>query len=196
MDIHTAKFQTAIPYTLLAISPALSDLHTRRTHQKDTELVPENCPRCGVYLFAGDSSTRVVRTKRRRTGRTDTPNTRSNKNTRARQTTCFQSSLFPRRKRPISQSNVNSALEQLPASIYRTLTSSASTSSIVSTTTVAVPSPKAVVASTIPRSKSRPKKKTGLQEMLAHNRVKEEKARNASAATRTHSGLAAFLDSL
>ena len=44
-----------------------------------------------------------------------------------------------------------------------------------------------------PKSKPRPKKKAGLQEMLARNRIKEEKEKQTS---QRSSGLVAFLDGL
>lgn len=231
VDVHTSKFRNSIPYTLLPVSPSLAALHTRRTPRKDTELVTENCTRCGFYLFAGDSSTRVIRNnaKRRRADGADVRSSNS-KTTRARQTTCFQcgwvsvsplergsASLFPRRKRSDSTSQPSNITMDAKSPEQRSIAeavisfpmdhesrallpkaeshelSPAPTSHM---STMDGPSAKGVVTSTTPRSKSRPKKKTGLQEMLAHNRAKEEKARNASNATAGRSGLSAFLDSL
>lgn len=226
VDVHTSKFRNSIPYTLLPISPALAALHTRRTRRTVPELVTENCTKCGFYLFTGDSSTRVVRinTERRRAEGTDARSI-SSKITRAHQTTCFQcgwvsisplergsASLFPRRKHFESTSQPSNMNLDVKSPEQRSIAEAVipfpmdhesraqshkpSHAPISHISTTAGPSPKVIVTSTIPRSKSRPKKKTGLQEMLAHNRAKEEKARNASNATTGQSGLSAFLDSL
>ncbi|KAJ3874698.1 hypothetical protein F5051DRAFT_335239 [Lentinula edodes] len=245
MDV-TAKFQSSIPYTLQSVSPTLAALHTRRNRGSLAETTgpdSENscCGKCGLYLFAGDSSTRVVRMKnarRRRKGGTNapTPTHRTSSNTRARQSTCFQcgwvtefpldrepASLFPIQQTSsfkaadllnIEQLHVPSKSLQTPndapaesrasssQSIVQGETASRQlppTSSQLPNSGFSVPSVQGsrVTSTPIPtyaKSRSRPKKKNGLHEMLAQNRAKEEKAKNAS--NSGQSGLTAFLNSL
>ncbi|KAJ3896025.1 hypothetical protein GG344DRAFT_72514 [Lentinula edodes] len=242
MDV-TAKFQSSIPYTLQSVSPTLAALHTRRNRGSLAETTgpdSENscCGKCGLYLFAGDSSTRVVRMKnarRRRKGGTNapTPTHRTSSNTRARQSTCFQcgwvtefpldrepASLFPIQQTSSFKAADLLNVEQLhvPSKSFQTPNDApraSSSQSIVQGETVSrqlpptssqlpisgfsVPSVQGsrVTSTPIPtyaKSRSRPKKKNGLHEMLAQNRAKEEKAKNAS--NSGQSGLTAFLNSL
>ncbi|KAJ4481607.1 hypothetical protein C8J55DRAFT_560153 [Lentinula edodes] len=237
MDV-TAKFQSSIPYTLQSVSPTLAALHTRKNRRLLAETTgpdSENscCGKCGLYLFAGDSSTRVVRMKnarRRRKGGTNapTPTHRTSSNTRARQSTCFQcgwvtefpldrepASLFPIQQTSsfkaadllnIEQLHVPSKSFQTPNDAPRASSSQSivqgetvsrqlpPTSSQLPNSGFSVPSVQGSRVTSAPKSRSRPKKKNGLHEMLAQNRAKEEKAKNAS--NSGQSGLAAFLNSL
>ncbi|KAJ3856340.1 hypothetical protein EV368DRAFT_78765 [Lentinula lateritia] len=242
----TAKFQRSIPYTLQSVSPTLAALHTRKNRRLFAETTgpdSENscCGKCGFYLFAGDSNTRVVRLKnarRRRKGATNapTPPHRRSSITRARQSTCFQCGWvteFPLDREPASlfpiqqPSSFKAAdllnREQLhgPSKSFQTPNDAPvepralSSQSIVQGETASgqlpptssqLPNPGLSVLSaqgsrktstptpTYAKSKSRPKKKNGLHEMLAQNRAKEEKAKNAS--NSGQSGLTAFLNSL
>ncbi|KAJ3736294.1 hypothetical protein DFJ43DRAFT_1051413 [Lentinula guzmanii] len=225
MDV-TAKFQGSIPYTLHSASPALAALHTRRTRKLSTTPTdPDSetycCAKCGFYLFAGDSSTRVVRVvKNNRRQRTDAPTCTSNSNsrTRARQSTCLQcgwvnelsldrepASLFPIRRSSLYSKTgdveqpsivaVKSIQKPKDAPVESRALSSRSN---VQSTSSQLPPESSVPPASTPviakKSKSRPKKKNGLHEMLAQNRAKEEKTKNAL--NGGQSSLAAFLESL
>ncbi|KAJ4001119.1 hypothetical protein F5050DRAFT_154982 [Lentinula boryana] len=226
MDV-TAKFQGSIPYTLHSVSPALAALHVRRTRRLSTAPTdPDSetccCAKCGFYLFAGDSSTRVVRVgKNNKRQRTDAPTRTSNSNsrTRARQSTCLQcgwvnefsldrepASLFRiRRSSPCSKTGdveqssivaVKSIQKPKDAAVESKALSSRSNVQSTSSQLSDPPESSVQPASTpVPaKSKSRPKKKSGLHEILAQNRAKEEKAKNAL--NGGQSSLAAFLESL
>ncbi|KAJ3739401.1 hypothetical protein DFH05DRAFT_505827 [Lentinula detonsa] len=227
MDV-TAKFQGSIPYTLHSISPALAALHTRRTRKLSTTPTdPDSetycCAKCGFYLFAGDSSTRVVRVKKNnRRQLTDAPTCTSNSNsrTRARQSTCLQcgwvnelsldrepASLFPIRRSSLYSKTgdveqpsivvVKSIQKPKDAPVESRALSSRSNVQSTSSRHPDPPESSVQPASTpvpVKKSKSRPKKKNGLHEMLAQNRAKEEKAKNAL--NGGQSSLAAFLESL
>ncbi|KAF5390670.1 hypothetical protein D9757_002746 [Collybiopsis confluens] len=171
---ETAHFQAAIPFLLQPLSSELAALHAHRASRanSDQTLSTCHCKSCGYYLFAGDSTTRVVRPRRPVTSSRTEPLS----STRARQSTCLQcghvtefvfnrgSPLFHSRKRPKSGN--------LP---------------------IAGPTPTAATAPSV-KSKSRPKKKGGLQEMLAQKRAKEEEAKKSL--NHGQSSLAAFLDAL
>ncbi|KAJ4478174.1 hypothetical protein J3R30DRAFT_3682721 [Lentinula aciculospora] len=231
MDV-TAKFQASIPYALQSVSPALAALHTRRLRKISTEpTYPdfENscCNKCGFYLFAGDSNTRVVRMNKAKRRRTDAPTrTHSSSSTRARQSTCLQCGwvtesllddrgLFPtRQSSSVEISNVeqlhtpstaaaksiqnsgDAAVESKAVSSHKTEIvhrQPTSTSQFLTPPRSTVPS---ASTSTFTKSKSRPKKKIGLHEMLARNRAKEEKEKAKNISNGGQASLAAFLDSL
>lgn len=198
----TAKFQNAIPFALRPISPALSALHTRRIRTGEP-ISSETCQKCGFYLFAGDSSTRVVRTdsskRRRKTsgGIDKRSSSSSSSSTRARQSTCLHcgsvtefplpSSLFPKRKA------YNLEVEQPSITVATSSDSSADPKKVQAVAAVSTFSGPDTPAAPV-KSKSRPKKKSGLQEILAQNRAKEEKTKKSS--NTDQSNLVAFLDSL
>ncbi|KAJ3722868.1 hypothetical protein F5878DRAFT_600259 [Lentinula raphanica] len=224
MDV-TAKFQNSIPYTLQSVSPALAALHTRRirkisTEPTNTDSQAHHCAQCGFYLFDGDSSTRIVRIKRRRT---DAPTRIHNgsSSSRARQSTCLQcgwvnvtyfdldsepASLFPIRKPSLSSKADDSkrphhdlaTVNAIPETDAPHIGFHALSAQQQPTSPQLVNSSRSSAKSdsiSVPvKSKSRPKKKSGLHEMLAQNRAKEEKAKNASSNGQTN--LAAFLESL
>ncbi|KAJ7047310.1 hypothetical protein C8F04DRAFT_1058397 [Mycena alexandri] len=203
MDIATAKFQEALPYALLSVSPSLSALHSVRIGSSN----PSSCQRCGCALHRGESSVRTVRR----------PNISK---ARAIQTTCMRCGfqwesplargnavLFPRTKKtrtinpeatvvylPEERAAVSKVQEPSRQSIAvekRPITQQAAPSP--------VPSAKpgigiATKLSGAPRStpKSRPKKKGGLQSMLERNKERESKEKQNGSG----GGLAMFLNNL
>lgn len=184
-DPATVKFQQALPYALLRVSPSLSALHTSRVRKLAGTVTPQqldSCARCGTFFHVSDSSTRITRLNRP---------TRTCLQSKCGQcgwlnefaVTCGNASLFPRRKRGSSityekQKTISSAAPPAPEPkpIDQPVPVAATSAGLVS------------------KAKSRAKKRTGLQEMLARNREKEQRAKVAPA--EPQSGLAAFLDSL
>jgi RNase P subunit RPR2 len=57
----TTKFQLALPYTVLPVSPPLAALYTIRA-QSSTH--SDSCSKCGSYLLHGNAIIRLVRLKR------------------------------------------------------------------------------------------------------------------------------------
>ncbi|KIK68082.1 hypothetical protein GYMLUDRAFT_36911 [Collybiopsis luxurians FD-317 M1] len=176
MDPITLSFQSAIPLLLHSVSPQLAALHTRRISTSDSY----HCKNCGYYLFSGRSVTRFVRQP-----------ARSGNSTRTRRSTCLQcgsvttipldqtSTLFQTRK-------VSNPGNSAPIAV--------ATSSVEPRTTSHIRTDPSTNSSSSAKSTSRPKKKSGLQEMLAQKRAKEERAKKSS--NLGQSSLAAFLDSL
>ncbi|THV08490.1 hypothetical protein K435DRAFT_12752 [Dendrothele bispora CBS 962.96] len=188
----TTKFQNALPFALLGVSPALSALHVTRIRRSSSNLLPTDaCAKCGTLLRYGGSTTRIVR--KAKTSRT-----------RYLQSKCSHCGWT-------NQKPINSGNEYMFSKRERTVTPKQPLPTPATSKEIELPlSSKTeksvsahVPAKTLPetsdsqnaasKSKSRPKKKTGLQEMLARNRLKEEKEKQAG---QKSSNLAAFLDGL
>ncbi|KAJ7498863.1 hypothetical protein FB451DRAFT_12895 [Mycena latifolia] len=185
----TTKFQLALPYALLPVSPGLSALHSVRV-----QAASNSCPQCGCALHRGESSVRAIRSKPL--------------NSRAIQTTCLvcgwvqtlpaargNAALFPRTRRRGAQSRVESNVireatvvldEKKPLGMQQVA------SPVKATPTNPQQASPAVKSTTLP--KPRPKKKGGLQSMLERN--KERESREKQSGNGTGGGLAMFLNNL
>lgn len=146
--LPTCKFQHALPYAALRVSPSLAALYTSGAQSTSHS---DSCSKCGSYLLHGNATIRVIRLRKPRK--------------RVLQRRCHACGC-------------NNELH-------------------IDAESVAFDNP-----SPIPRkeptpptqTKPRPKKKTGLQEMLSRSRekVKEEQSSRNDGQV----GLAAFLSSL
>ncbi|KAG1783272.1 hypothetical protein EV702DRAFT_959101 [Suillus placidus] len=199
----TTRFQTALPFALLSISPSLAALHASRARS----LYPEgfdsssttNCLRCGSYLLAADGSVELCRPRKRRKV--------ADKKSNAIKITCHRCGFisytsfdrretFPKSKPttgdklllPSPSMSVSSQSERKPK---EELIPSSSRSSVPAVSSPAAHSTRG----TTPNLHTKPKKKTVLQEMLARNREKEA-VRTKSQEKPPPSGLASFLSSL
>ncbi|KAG1866555.1 hypothetical protein DFJ58DRAFT_862470 [Suillus subalutaceus] len=202
----TTKFQTALPFALLSISPGLAALHASRVRS----LYPDefdsssatNCLRCGSYLLAADGSIELRRPKKRRKV--------ADKKLNAIKITCHRCCFisytsFDRRETFPQSKPTTGAQLSLPSPVPLVSVSSRSEHKpkeelIPSSSRFSVPVGSSPVAhstrGTTPNLHTKPKKKTtALQEMLARNREKEA-ARTQSQQKPPPSGLASFLNSL
>ncbi|KIJ20072.1 hypothetical protein PAXINDRAFT_96340 [Paxillus involutus ATCC 200175] len=61
--VSTTKYRLSLPFALHSISPALSALHATRASVLHPELSsilhPSHCAKCGAYYFSGDGSSHV-----------------------------------------------------------------------------------------------------------------------------------------
>ncbi|TFK43478.1 hypothetical protein BDQ12DRAFT_675047 [Crucibulum laeve] len=220
----TARFQKALPYTLLPLSPRLAALHTARARaQPHAASFPDSCSKCGTYASASTSHISVKRMKRstqfnasstrvlRRTCRAcgdviDTPLDTGN-------AALFPTSTAAKGKASRSQKEYT----QIPPSLETksrlpSLTPSASpvptqrSASMQPTSRSTYPDPSHPIAS-LNSSKSNPartsatqpkvgsKKRSGLQDMLSRNRDKEQREQSKNKAGKA-GGLAEFLSGL
>ncbi|KAL0574677.1 hypothetical protein V5O48_007293 [Marasmius crinis-equi] len=220
-DAATQKFQSSFP-VLFSATPQLAALHNSRIRQKcfenEVEAPVDSCFKCGAFLHGLDteaeSTTRLFRAGKQR------------KHARVIQSTCGNcgwshrrviekgnASLFPRRKparvRASSLPSRKPTIISSPVSRTENNNQSSSSTTIASkqlNLPIASPSPSPSISSkahSLPTpppqtARNRPKKKSGLQEMLARNREKEEKQKQSSSAQKggQNAGLAAFLSGL
>ncbi|KAJ7507879.1 hypothetical protein B0H11DRAFT_2185423 [Mycena galericulata] len=195
MDHATAKFQHALPYALLSISPSLSALHSVRVKASSNA-----CHQCGCALHRGESTVRSIRSN----------------GSRAVQTTCLvcgwvqtlpiprgNATLYPRtRKRGVqsgnADDNVTIEVDTKPPKLVAMLQAkdvSKQSMMQVNPPIVPQPSPQTGTPATVP--KSRPKKKGGLQSMLERNRERQIKDKQSgSGQGGGGGGLAMFLNNL
>lgn len=189
MNAVTAEYQSTLPFTLIHVSPGLAALHATRYRllypSDPSPLQATHCSKCGSFLLSGQGEVRVKRVTRakrgtpfrvlRRTCQTcgshdDLPLERGN------------AALYPKRKRVASLGQGNQPM------VSRTL--------VPDESPAATPLPKlppsSSTTSTLP--KARPKKKSGLQAMLARNREREEKEKQERQSI--SGGLAAYLAEL
>ena len=180
-----------LPLHLQSVSPRLAAFHIcciRRLHPDKANFDNTHCSRCGSFILDGSSDTRTVSLKNRG---------QAHSRRRVMQKSCrscgFVSRLplepgnaviFPKR----SKGNKPAALPQKPVvePPIPIPTPVASTSQ-----TSASPSP--TPDSNLPKSKTR-KKKSGLQDLLARNRARQEQEKNSTAQARN--SLASFLGGL
>ncbi|KAG2042369.1 hypothetical protein BDR03DRAFT_1088825 [Suillus americanus] len=202
----TTKFQTALPFALLSISPGLAALHASRVRS----LYPEefdsssatNCLRCSSYLLATDGSIELRRPRKRRKVADEKLN--------AIKITCHRCGFisytsFDRRDTSSQSKPTTGAQLSLPSLIPSVSVSSRSDhkpkeelipSSSCSSVSVGSSPAAHSTRGTILNPHTKPKKKTtALQEMLVRNREKEA-ARTKSQQKPPPSGLASFLSSL
>ncbi|KAJ7276461.1 hypothetical protein B0H12DRAFT_23876 [Mycena haematopus] len=177
MDDATARFQTALPYALLPISPSLAALHFVRVKSSFN-----SCHQCGCALHRGESSVRTVRSKR--------------PNSRTIQTTCLicgwvhkeplvdgNASLFPRTKKQ-GVATIPTVVNEPKKSPPMHKVEEAPKHFVVpregpSAQQAAPPS------STPPLPKPRPKNKGGLHSMLERNRRESQGNRQSERETRS-----------
>ena len=205
-SLITSRFQLNVARALNPVAPSLAALHINRARSLQEQylgtcdnLALSHCANCGAFLLDGTGSMRIIRharTKRRpkREGQSSRP-------VRALHMLCSvcghegevpvetdnASIHLPITKKevdaivPISgSSNVALPIEQ-----------SESKTILRNPQSRGAPSP-ASAFHPAPRPKVRPKKSTGLQDMLARNRQREEQDKKKQ----TGSGLSAFLDGL
>ncbi|KAG2077357.1 hypothetical protein BDR04DRAFT_1227186 [Suillus decipiens] len=197
----TTKFQTALPFALLSISPSLAALHASRARS----LYPEefdsssatNCLRCGSYLLAADGSVELCRPRKRRKI--------TDKNSNAIKITCHRCGFvsytsFDRREtfpqsKAAPEAELSSPVPSLSVS-ERKLKEELTPSSSRPCKPVGLSHVAHSTRGTTLDPHTKPKKKTTvLQEMLARNREKEA-VRTKSQQKPPPSGLISFLSSL
>jgi len=193
----TTKYQLSLPFVLLHASPSLAALHATRArilHPTESAFLDStHCLKCGSYLDG-----KVFSVKRQK----------SSKGLKVMTRTCgacgfthnipidrANTSSFPRTRKSKTAASVPADLLPSPEAEPILGLNLPATPSIVSSNTHTA-RPPAITSSTQPtapvRSKARPKKKPGLQDMLSRNREKEAKARQG----KNEGGLAAFLSGL
>ncbi|KAF9268029.1 hypothetical protein L218DRAFT_591684 [Marasmius fiardii PR-910] len=202
-DTSTQKFQKHFP-ALLALSPQLSALHNSRNlrnHTNETETPLNLCSKCGAFLYCHPNPIRLVRSKSKREG---------GKSTSMRFLECFcgncgylnrrvvendNPASFPRRKRERMSVSMSSAPSVSEPSVQTAdITRGQDFTSSSSSPTPFTTTPK-LPAHELKITRNRPKKKSGLQEMLARNRKREEKEKE-KVSTQNCSRLGAFLSGL
>lgn len=182
MDTATAKFQEALPYAFLPVSPALAALHTN-TKPSD----PYICSKCGAYLLNGNGQLRLTRLIRK--GK-NTPYTRA---LRSSCCTCggkddlsinMENAAFPPARLP-SEHTVQESVDVMAITVH-------------SPSSSPLPGPVDHSTAIPPTSgpKARPKKKSVLQDMLSRNRRKKEEERSKKQEGLGSGVLASFLSGL
>lgn len=195
----TTKFQCALPFALLPISPSLSALHAYRARSLNPQDFNSSmhCLQCGSYLLAFDGSLELHRPRKRRKiadkksnalkctchrcgfvsyTSIDRKETGKHFPKFSEPTTGHKLSLIPPESYPASPSNRKLEEDAIPSS---------SRSSPVEHST----------QRSIPTLHTNPKKKSMLHEMLVRNREKEV-GKMKTQNTVSQSGLAAFLSAL
>ncbi|KAG2141759.1 uncharacterized protein EDB93DRAFT_623485, partial [Suillus bovinus] len=202
----TTKFQTALPFALLPISPSLAALHASRARslypEESDSLSTMNCMRCGSYLLAAGGSVELRRPRKRRKV--------ADKKSNAVKITChrcgFISYTSVDRREASPQSKLTTEAElSLPSPIPSVPVSCQSErkpkndlvpSLSRSSAPVGLSSVAHLTRGTASDLHTKPKKKTTvLQEMLARNREKEAE-KTKSQQKLPPNGLASFLSSL
>ncbi len=174
MDPSTLKFRHALPYAIFPASPTLAALHASRARSLHSDHLPKDplsCSRCGSFIPLHHPTTYVN-------------NKRSNRVYRRSCRMCgaAEDSLLPKPAFP-------------PTRKHRTITTLPLPQTIASSEPP--PKPHLPALQSTATSKSRPKNKSGLQQLLARNRQNEEKERQKQKqADSQFSGLAAFLSDL
>ncbi|KAK7060588.1 hypothetical protein VNI00_001354 [Paramarasmius palmivorus] len=195
----TQKFQAAFP-TLLSASPKLAALHNARNLRDSASLQQaDSCRKCGAFFSLQYDNqqygTRLVRldTKKRALPRgTAVQTTCGNCGWTDRQIVAKGSaSLFQRRKSS-AKSAANGKL--LPENKERRSQVPPSAEPPAVITKKLSPAPE--VAEAAKQTRNRPKKKLGLQEMLARNREKVEQEKRTGKDANSGSSLSAFLSGL
>ncbi|OJA19000.1 hypothetical protein AZE42_00340 [Rhizopogon vesiculosus] len=189
----TAKFQSALPFALLPISPSLSALHASRARSLNPNdfdsSIPIYCLQCGSYLLS-DGSLELYRPRKRRKI--------ANKKSNSIKCTCHRcgfisytsidwsgpSGHFPKLSEPTSGDKLTPEAYPLHHKPEEHAAPSVSRSS--------TPESSSPVKPTL---YTKPKKKTMLHEMLVRNREKEV-GRTKTQQNTSQNGLAAFLSSL
>jgi hypothetical protein len=189
----TTKFQSALPFALLPISPSLSALHASRARslnpQEFDPSPPIHCLQCGSYLLASDGSLELNRSRKRRKI--------TDKKLNSIKHTCHRCGFisytlreavgrFPKLSEPTSGDKLSPSFapDHKPEDHVTPPSPRSST-----------PASSFPVEHSLRRSTPKPKKKTMLHEMLVRNR-ETEVGRTKLQQKTPQSGLAAFLSSL
>jgi len=190
-DSATTKFQSALPVSLLSISPSLSALHAYRARTLNPDEFdsssPMYCLQCGSYLLAVNGSLELHRPRRRRKTTDNKSNTL--KSTCHRCGFISYTSFEASRHIPKPTADIPSISDHKPEE-EKIPSSSRSSAPVASSSPVANST-----RGNTPVLHPKPKKKTILQEMLTRNR-QEEAGRMKSQKKASQSGLASFLSSL
>ncbi|KAH8105862.1 hypothetical protein BXZ70DRAFT_398318 [Cristinia sonorae] len=207
----TTIFQLNVPRILEPIAPALAALHVRRSRalpETCDSLALTHCASCGTFLLDGTGSVRVVRharSKRRpkKEGASSRPGRMMRmscsicgheQNAPIEETMARVRSSFPGKNAPTITPKTSSEPSKTPSvpvlkdGICPPQISKQSLSSCLPS---AQPTPLQGGNAQV-RAKSRPKKASGLQDMLARNKQREEQERKKQGGT----GLSAFLEGL
>lgn len=205
-DPATTKFHQSLPYSVLPVSSGLAALHFSRGFRHANELAgPNSCAKCGSFLRNGDGATRLIRLK-------SAPSLSAS---RIIQTTCLicgsvrttstsrgNADLFPRKRRRPARTIVS--IDEVVVSHHHHHHQQPSTVELVespisrpySPDVPLPPGPSRPPTMDAPaQPKQRPKKKSGLQDMLDRNRKRGEKEKRVNQVEQT-SGLVAFLNNL
>lgn len=216
LDPATLKYQLAIPLVVETISPAIAALHVTRSrliqsshpsgsnHALDTT----HCTACGTYLRGGTGSIRVMRKHApRKSGKPylrvlrksclvcgkhqDVPIEEGEPpafaKTSKRQVLTTPAPIPAPSSEPVSVNKPNVAVHKPSPMLASSSTSSPGPS------WPQLPKPQGQDTKAMDqRSRARAKKKTGLSDMLARNKERQEKER----LTGGNTGLAAFLQNL
>ena len=205
----TTKYQLSLPFVLLPASPSLAALHATRArilHPTESAFLDStHCVKCGSYFddeiqpvkrrkaFKGEGYIRVMTKICRSCG------------------FCYEipidggnASSFPRTRKARASISVPAPLSERVLTkpqilVVETAFNQQRSPSVASSNPqTPYPSHPPTASSSKPpvpaRSKTRPKKKPGLQDMLSRNKQKEAKAREAK--NEGQGGLAAFLSGL
>lgn len=218
MSTATTSHQLGLAFALLPASLSLAALHANRSRilnpAESTILDSTHCSNCGFYLLTGDGSVRLVRPEKRRkslqgqetsfTVMRRTCGSCGHRND-TKVDRCNALALFPKTRKHKIDKNIpveiiQDAKEQHSISRMQTSTepllSPTYSSLAISSTSHPDPAPSMAQSQTPApgRSKLRPKKKTGLQDMLSRNREKEERERKSK--NSEQGSLATFLSEL
>lgn len=218
MDPATTKHQLALPY-VLAFAPGLAATHAVRARKRhpaspdDPPILPAHCPRCGSSLISGASQLRIRRdpshTHAQAGGHKPSGASAPAAHPRYVQQCCGACGHVKKTRlesiATLSRSDtVPAALAESP--LLQSLRSDAAPAPAREPSLDHRPerrigpssdSPPAIAASSVSSakavSKSRPKKRSGLQDLLARNREKQEQEKQGKS---PGGGLAAFLSGL
>ncbi|OBZ70402.1 hypothetical protein A0H81_10008 [Grifola frondosa] len=211
----TTQYQLALPLLLSRVSPGLASLHASRArllNPTDTSLLVSHCSKCGAHLLDGFGMVRSVRKKRRLSS--------GSSFARVVRKSCkicghaeevpietTNATLFPKPRAGIKPQHVSSFnASYSPATSQPSAPSQPTVSSLSRSPSVNPPSsgrssersstpimssqePSSVLAAS--RSQARSKKKSGLQQMLARNRERQEQEKQIKG-----QGISAFLQGL
>jgi hypothetical protein len=173
MDPATIRFRLAVPFALFPASPPLAALHASRAQTLHPDHVqPDSpaCSRCGSLLIQYPRSFKNKKKKNKRVLRLS-----------CRICGTSTDALFPPATFP-------------PARSHNTITSQPP---IIPEPSPPSPPKSVSPAPLTPAPKSRPKKKAGLQQLLAQNRENKERERQKQKQSDSQfGGLAAFLSDL
>jgi hypothetical protein len=173
MDPATIRFRLTLPYALFPASPPLAALHAARARTLHPDHLPSDtppCSRCGSLLV---HHLRAFKNKK-------------------------QNNRILRRSCPICGAVIDTPLSIVSFPPVRNHGTKTITPPLPVAVEPSPPSPPKSLSPVPPKQQSRPKKKSGLQYLLAHNRENEERERQKQNQSNNSQlgGLAAFLSDL
>ncbi|TFK55932.1 hypothetical protein OE88DRAFT_1731569 [Heliocybe sulcata] len=211
MDV-TARYQLSLPLLLRSASPALSALHVarlRRVLPQEPTLQETHCQRCGSFLLDGLSEVRTATAKKRKvvSQKVLRKTCGSCGHVQLRPLELGNARLFPKAGRNFNGSSDRKEIATTPmreseSSDMAVISHSQTTDTVRSSSRDAAQSPRRSPSTEQKQSSSlpnagpgkRPKKKSGLQELLAKNRERERQAQAKKDSSQ--SGLGAFMSGL